>query len=169
MFLYAVWPVIVAGVAVIMDIRSARVDNGWIVFSLCVSLYLTIWREGIWAVPIFFVGSLLPLIILGILFYFRMLGPGDIKLFCVLGGCMGFPSIIWCIIVSFLIGAVISLSILIFYGMFSQRIRYFYEYLQDYLRTGRWKPYYKRGMPLENIHFTVPVFLSVMLYAGGVY
>ena len=82
---------------------------------------------------------------------------------------MGFPSIIWCIIVSFLIGAVISLSILIFYGMFSQRIRYFYEYLQDYLRTGRWKPYYKRGMPLENIHFTVPVFLSVMLYAGGVY
>ena len=68
MFLYAVWPVIVAGVAVIMDIRSARVDNGWIVFSLCVSLYLTIWREGIWAVPIFFVGSLMPLVILGILF-----------------------------------------------------------------------------------------------------
>lgn len=169
MFLYAVWPVIVAGIAVIMDIRSASIDNGWILFSMCVGLYLKIWKDGAQAIPVFCIGSLIPLAVLGILFYFRMLGPGDIKLFCVLGGCMGASSIIWCIVVSFLIGAMISLSILIFYGMFCQRIRYFYEYLQDYLHTGMRKPYYKQGMPLENIHFTVPVFLSVVLYAGGVY
>lgn len=169
MFLYAVWPVIVAGTAVIMDIRSASIDNGWIFFSMCVGLYLKIWKDGLRIIPIFFIGCLIPLAALSILFYFRMLGPGDIKLLCVLGGFMEAPCIIWCIIVSFLIGAMISLSILIFYGMFCRRIRYFYEYLQDYLCTGMRKPYYKRGMPLENIHFTVPVFLSVVLYAGGVY
>lgn len=169
MFLYAVWPVIVAGAAVIMDVRNTSIDNGWILFSMCVGLYLKICIDGLRAIPFFFTGSLIPLAVLGIFFYFRMLGPGDIKLFCVLGGYMGVPSIIWCIIVSFLIGAVISLSILIFYGIFCQRIRYFYEYLQDCLRTGGRKPYYKKGMMLENIHFTVPVLLSVVLYTGGVY
>ena len=29
--------------------------------------------------------------------------------------------------------------------------------------------YYKSGMPLENFHFTVPIFLSALLYAGGAY
>ena len=31
------------------------------------------------------------------------------------------------------------------------------------------RTYYKSGMPLENFHFTVPIFLSALLYAGGAY
>ena len=38
-----------------------------------------------------------------------------------------------------------------------------------YFKTGKREPYYKSGMPLENFHFTVPIFLSALLYAGGVY
>ena len=36
-------------------------------------------------------------------------------------------------------------------------------------KTGKREPYYKSGMPLENFHFTVPIFLSALLYAGGAY
>lgn len=86
-----------------------------------------------------------------------MLGPGDIKLFCALGGIMGVHDIWRCIEFSFLAGAVISLAILIFCGNPAERLRYLTSYLEDYLRTGIRKPYYHRGFALENFHFTIPV------------
>lgn len=167
--MYAIWPVIVAGVSVVMDIREARIDNGWIFFSICMGGILQILQGGADKLFPFAAGTILPFVFLGILFYFRMLGPGDIKLFCALGGVMGIRDIVWCIAVSFLLGAVISVAILIFCGDIRQRFQYFFLYFQDFLHTGKVKPYYRKGMALENFHFTVPVFLSVVLYAGGVY
>ena len=114
---------------------------------------------------VFISGTGIPLVVLGWLFYFRMLGSGDIKLFCVLGGIMGPVHILWCIWYAFLTGGLLSLAILILCGGFSQRI----QYLVKYIRTGERKAYYRNGTAWENIHFTVPVFMSVMLYAGGMY
>lgn len=162
-------PLMVAGTAVIMDLRTARVENGWILFSLAAAFVWHVWQEGMAGVFVFFTGALLPVLILGVLFCFRMLGPGDIKLFCALGGVMGPEAIGKCIFSSFFLGAVISLAILIFCGSFISRIQYLIRYFQDFLRTGEVRPYYRKGMALENFHFTVPVFMSVMLYAGGVY
>lgn len=170
MLFYTGFPVAAAAVAVIMDLRTARVDNGWILFSLGIGLFVRIWVEGIWAVPDFLAGALLPAVLLGGLFYFHMLGPGDIKLFCALGGVIGPGAIVKCMVVSFFIGAGISFAILISNGGIQSRFCYFMHYLQDFARTGERKPYYQKGMSsLENFHFTVPVFLSIALYAGGVY
>lgn len=169
MLIYTVWPAVVAGVSVVMDVRETRIDNGWIIFSLCTGLLLQVYKHGIKAIPLFGAGAILPAMLLGILYYFRMLGAGDIKLFCSLGGMMGIRDITWCIAFSFLIGAALSAAVLAFYGIFFQRFRYFYQYLQEYMRTGYWKPYCKKGIGLENIHFSVPIFLSVILYVGGVY
>lgn len=169
MLLNAGLPLMIAGTAVVMDLRTARVENGWILFSLAVSLLWRVLQEGIFGVSAFLTGTLLPVLVLGVLFYFRMLGPGDIKLFCALGGVMGPEAIGKCILSSFFLGAVISLAILIFCGSFKSRIQYLIRYFQNYFRTGEAGPYYRKGMVLENIHFTVPVFMSVMLYAGGVY
>ena len=94
---------------------------------------------------------------------------GDIKLFCVLGGIMGPVHILWCIWYAFLTGGLLSLAILILCGGFSQRIQYLVKYMKTYIRTGERKAYYRNGTAWENIHFTVPVFMSVMLYAGGMY
>lgn len=98
-----------------------------------------------------------------------MLGPGDIKIFCALGGIMGSAKILWCIWFSFLCGAGISLAVLFCCGGIWQRMAYLATYLMEYLRTGSPKPYYRRESTLENIHFTVPIFMSVMLYTGGLY
>lgn len=163
------FPALIAGTAVVMDLKNMRVDNGWIIFSLCMGLILRLFKEGADALPSFAAGAILPVLLLGILFYFHMLGPGDIKVFCALGGALGVRNIICCIAVSFLTGAVISLAILIFCGGFRQRIQYFCRYFQEYLHTGIVKPYYQKKEAYENIHFTVPIFLSVLLYTGGVY
>ena len=160
---------LVAGTAMLMDLRWMRVDNGWIFCSLVSGLLFQLLTNGIRGIFIFLTGAMAPVVILGILFYFHMIGAGDIKLFCALGGIMGIEKIGICIAVSFVLGAVISLLILVFYCDFFQRIQYFFKYVQDYLYTKEVKPYLKRGMTLENYHFTVSVFMSVLLYTGGMY
>lgn len=159
----------IAGVAVLMDLYEMKIKNTWILISLLAGFLYDICHGG-WNGAAFFIsGAGIPLVILGWLFYFRMLGSGDIKLFCVLGGIMGPVHILGCIWYAFLAGGLISLAILIFCGGFCQRIQYLAEYLNSYIRTGERKSYYRTGTAWENIHFTVPIFMSVMLYAGGMY
>lgn len=159
----------IAGVSVIMDLCRMKVANGWILFSLFSGFLMCFFQEGIRGIGEFAAGAVFPVLILGVLFYFRMIGAGDIKLFCALGGIMGITDVFRCMLVSLFLGAGISLLILIFYGGICCRIRYFIRYFYDLMMTGNLKPYVKKGQSLENFHFTIPIFMSVMLYAGGVY
>ena len=159
----------VAGVAVLMDLCEMRIKNSWIFCSFIMGLICSIWY-GSWRSILFFVtGTAVPLVLLGWLFYFRMLGSGDIKLFCVLGGLMGPYHILWCMWYAILAGAALSLAILLFCGGFYQRLRYLEQYVRQLIQTGKQSPYYRTGTAFENIHFTIPIFMSVMLYTGGIY
>ncbi len=151
-----------------MDISSMRISNGWILCSLLAGLGYVFFGPG-GSLGEYILGILLPMGVLGWMFIFRMLGPGDIKLFCAIGGVIGSGNIWRCMGFSFLTGAVLSLAILLTYGDPVGRIRYFVTYLREVSGSGIKKPYYKRGSALENFHFTVPIFMSVMLYAGGMY
>lgn len=112
----------ITGVAVLMDLYQMKIKNSWILFSMLIGFGYDLWRGG-WNGTAFFIsGTGIPLVVLGWLFYFRMLGSGDIKLFCVLGGIMGPVHILWCIWYAFLTGGLLSLAILILCGGFSQRM-----------------------------------------------
>lgn len=163
MLFYRIFPAIAAGCAALMDIQRAKVDNGWLLFCVLVSLFTRIWKMDVSSLGSWICGLLVPILILGILFIFRMLGAGDIKLLSVIGSMIGPTKILNCISYSFLIGAVISAALMISSGIVCQ------HYISVYFKTGKREPYYKSGMPLENFHFTVPIFLSALLYAGGVY
>ena len=141
MLFYRIFPAIAAGCAALMDIQRAKVDNGWLLFCVLVSLFTRIWKMDVSSLGSWICGLLVPILILGILFIFY----------------------------SFLIGAVISAALMISSGIVCQRILYLLHYISVYFKTGKREPYYKSGMPLENFHFTVPIFLSALLYAGGVY
>lgn len=80
----------IAGVSVIMDLYSMKVKNNWILCSLLAGAGYCFWKSGFAGLIRFVPGALVPLAILGWMFYFRMLGPGDIKVFCALeehGSC----------------------------------------------------------------------------------
>lgn len=163
-------PVVMAAGSMAMDLREGKVDNGWILFCLAIGLLVRLLLEGPGGAFSFLCGAALPLMLLGWLFVFHMLGAGDIKLFCALGGVLGAGNVLKCIICSLFIGAGISAAILISNRNISERFHYFIHYFTDLLQTKERKPYARKGMErLENFHFTVPVFLSVLLYAGGVY
>ena len=153
----------------IMDLRTARIDNGWILFSMAVGAVCCIMEKGIAGMFFYAAGSSIPLILI-ILFGFGMLGAGDIKLFCALGGVMGTGAVFRCILSSFLLGAVFSVLFLITTRSFCERIQYFITYMENCRNAGEIIPYRRKEITApENFHFTVPVFLSVMLYVGGIY
>ena len=67
-----------------MDLYQMKIKNSLILFSMLIGFGYDLWRGG-WNGTAFFIsGTGIPLVVLGWLFYFRMLGSGDIKLFCVL-------------------------------------------------------------------------------------
>lgn len=169
MYFHTAFPVIAAGCAVLMDLRTMKVDNGWLLFCTLFGLLMQITESGIQGLGFWCTGLGFPIILLGALFWFRMLGAGDIKLLSVIGGMIGPYKILHCIWYSALIGAGISVAILILTGNIRQRIYCLILFFQEFRETGERKPYYRKGLHLENFHFTVPIFLSVLLYAGGVY
>lgn len=170
MFFNICFPVTAAAVAAIMDLRTGKVDNGWILFCIVVEISVSFLREGPAGVGKQIMGMLLPALIFAPLFLFHMIGAGDIKLFSVLGGIMGTEKILRCIIYAVGCGAGISIAILILNGDVFSRFWYLREYIREYFQTGKIRPYYRGNVASpENFHFTIPVFMSVVLYAGGVY
>ena len=153
--------VVISAMAVWMDLREEAVDNSWVLFSIMAGFLLQLLEKGPKGMIIFLTGAAVPLILLGILFIFRMLGAGDVKILCALGGIMGPRTVTECIVYSFLFCNKDG---------FRQRILYLYQYMNEFYCTGEIRPYYRKGMKHpENFHFTVPIFLSALLYAGGVY
>lgn len=113
MLFYMIFPAIAAGGAVVMDIQRAKVDNAWLLFCLVISLTVQLMERGTGGFIAWSFGACTPFLVLGWLFLFRMLGAGDIKLFCVMGSVLGPGTILRCIAYSFLIGAVISAALMI--------------------------------------------------------
>ena len=81
MLFYRIFPAIAAGCAALMDIQRAKVDNGWLLFCVLVSLFTRIWKMDVSSLGTWICGLLVPILILWILFIFRMLGAGDILAF----------------------------------------------------------------------------------------
>lgn len=167
--LLALSAAVLATGAFVLDLHRQKVPNIWILIGWAWGLSYQYGVRGWSGVFGFFVGAAVPVLGLFPLFLFRMLGPGDIKILSVLGGLLGCGDVVHLIIISFLLGGVLSLGLLVSCGMLASRIRYFAVYLKTYLKDRKPRPYYRTGEQAENIHFTLPILLGVFLYVGGIY
>lgn len=161
--LYALW-------AMVLDLTRGRISNGYLIFGWAVGL-----TKMLILVPLpdsllqFIGGALLPIILLCILFYFRMMGAGDIKLLSVLGGMLGIRASLSLLVCSFLAGAILSIGILTVHRSWSRRFRFFAHYVYNYKATGIRVPYPTKSIGLDSLHFAVPVFMAVLLWKGGAF
>lgn len=93
---------IMLAMAVAWDLRSGRIPNKlngfWIVYGLLTSLVV----GGIRGLTQGLAGVLIPVLGLMILFHFRVIGAGDIKLLAGVGAFVG-ADVFWIIIYSFLL------------------------------------------------------------------
>lgn len=81
MFLYGELSVVISAMAVWMDLKDASVDNGWILFSFMIGFLIQITENGPKGGVIFLAGVAVPVLLLGILFIFHMIGA-EISSFC---------------------------------------------------------------------------------------
>lgn len=159
----------IAFLGVGMDLFVHKVLNHGILVFVVVGMVYRVWIQGGMGCLGYLRGGMVPLVLLFPLFVFRMLGPGDIKLLSVLGGIMGGEAILKCMMLSFVLGGVLSVAVIALCGNLVERLSYFIEYITQLINTKQIRPYYKAGMQMENIHFCVPILMSVMLYVGGLY
>lgn len=155
--------------AVFSDLLSEKVPNIWIWMGLLAGVCCQVNLHGARGLPVFLMGVLFPMVLLFPLFLFRMMGAGDIKLFAALGGILGCQDVLKGIAWAFLLGAVLSLAFLISCGNLRERFSYFFHYLRVCKLKGSPVPYVNGGGGPEYMHFTVPVLLGILLYAGGFY
>lgn len=160
--------VILTTAAFAADLRKQKIPNIWILTGWILGSGLQMLYNGWTGVLKFFIGAGAPILWLFPLFHFRMLGPGDIKLLSVLGGLLGYCAVGRLTIISFFLGGILSLGLLINSGTMEFRFRYFANYFRMYLKDQKHRPYYKVGAQAENFHFTLPILLGVFLYVGGV-
>lgn len=158
--LYAFW-------AMILDLARSKIGNQYLIFGWLVGAVMAFIRAGAGGLPDYLGGAILPIILLFILFYFRMMGAGDIKLLSVLGGMVGIRASVSLLICSFLAGAILSIGILTYRKSWSRRFRFLIRYVHNYMVTGLCVPYRPEKINRDSLHFALPVFAAVLMWKGG--
>ena len=153
--------------AVDMDLRTAKVENSWILCSAVLMAAMKIAGCGTKALPAMALGSAVPVILLWPLFRIRALGAADCKLLSALGLLLGPEAVFRCMLRTFLIGGLLAGALMASNGTAKERFRYLKQYAEKGFCTGQWPPYRRKEFRAENLHMTVPLLLAVLLWAGG--
>ena len=157
----------IGAMAVLWDFYARRIPNALIGTGLMAGIAWQWSANGPPGIPDFIGGSMMPVILLGILHYFRMIGAGDLKYLMVTGGFLGTCQSVKCIFVSILIAAVISVLAVIKYRILQERLSLLFQYIREFFHTGIWKPYIAEGENPAYLHLSLPIFLGSMLVTGG--
>ncbi len=153
--------------AVMCDLRSRRIPNELVAGGLILGGAYQWSVRGLGGVGIFLQGALVPLVALGLLHAFRLIGAGDVKLLMMAGGFLGPGGSVKCILCSFLAAGALALPALRKRGLLAQRMRYLAEYVRHYRQGGAWSPYIAPGENAAYVHFSIPVLVGSFLVMGG--
>lgn len=158
---------------IIMTVRAVRLTRMWLpddpVIAEIIRKSAGIQIPAGWKIVLLTIrdavfGGMIPGLLLGWLYYFRMIGGADIKLLMILGILTGARNSFACVWRTALFGAVISVGIIAAYRSGSERLQYLGDYVGRYLRTGGREAYRQTGSWISgaNLHLSVPVLMAVL-------
>jgi len=128
-------------IAVISDLRSYRIYNLPIAIGLSAGLILNFIVGGFEGFLLSLLASVIPALLLIALFALRMLGAGDIKLFCAIGAIMGIRFVLYAMAFSFLAGGVMAIGLMLVRGNMKQRLAHIATYIKTIFFTHSFMPY----------------------------
>jgi Flp pilus assembly protein protease CpaA len=154
-----------------MDYRSGRVPNKLVLSILMTGWIFGVYNEGIMGLIGYLRASMAVLAVFYPLYKIGTIGAGDIKLFSVTAGYLPGKAVIFFLMYSLLIAGIISVFKLLKGKNGRKRLYYSCSYIAEVLKTGKWQPYFKDAAEKRQagICLSGPVFLSILLYLGGVY
>lgn len=95
--------------AMILDVRTWRIPNSFIVLCSITASYLLVSEMGVWGCAYFAGRFLLTVVCLYPVYLVGGIGAGDIKLFGVMSTLMTLKDILWVIIVSIVMGVSVGI------------------------------------------------------------
>lgn len=137
-----------------MDLKTYKVKNALVLLLFLSSVVLRYIQDGLLGVGRGLVQMLFFFLILLPVFAFRALGAADIKILLSLSVLFPLQNIISIFCSSVFIGLIFSILKCIFQK--PKSIRYFLFYFSPF----------KDKSEYHQIHFTIPIFISVVLYGG---
>jgi prepilin peptidase CpaA len=158
---------ITAAGAVVMDLAWRKILNEYLLAAAAASFVELIISMDAEKSLDFMLGCLVPGLLLSIMFYFRMMGAGDIKLLMLLGGMVGHENVLGFLLAVSVAGAVLAGIMMTIYGNWRTRFSYFKEYLLCCFKTQKRFSYRGEWQRGASIHFTIPVCIGVLLWIGG--
>lgn len=123
-----------------MDIKSFKISNRIILSGILTGLIINFHEVGWYGIIQCFCGVVTPVILLFLLFLFKVLGAGDIKLFSVIGSFLGITFVLQSIVLSFFIAAILSVIHLIKYRQAFDRLQHLVNYFQTMYQRYKTKP-----------------------------
>lgn len=160
--------------AAILDFYRGKIPNILILAGCCYGMIRLVYYQDVFS---HILGILFPIIALFPLYKIGTIGAGDIKLFSMMGFYFTFMENLYCIFIAFVIGAIVSAISFIRYDNFLERMTYLFSYLKECFFTGHFRYYYldsegkqsPHSMECKSkIHLAIPIFISALLYVGGV-
>lgn len=132
---------VVLALAVAGDILRYRISNAVVAAGLSAGFLINILTCGMDGLLKALAGALLPAVLLFVLFALRMLGAGDIKLFCTIGAVMGAEFIAYAIALSFISGGVMALILMLARGNLKRRLTFAAAWVKTVLFSQTFIPY----------------------------
>lgn len=159
-------------VGLVQDIFSYKVKNKTILLGLIMGSLFLILNKDLNSTLNSIIGMMVPILILSPLFLFRMLGAGDIKLFSVIGLFLGAIAVTRIMLVSIVIGGILSFIKLVKNKNIKHRVNYFIHYMRGIYNGGSVEYYDAKTDNYKNaLHFTIAIFMSLchhIIFDGGV-
>lgn len=148
-------------IAVVQDMHGLKVSNRLILLGFCAAVPLRIMWGGVenivWALP----NIILPVVILYLFYLSGALGAADIKLFSLVGSFISLKELIYCVGISFVLGALFSLAKMLHDRTFQARmtmgLMYIYAVMQGEIRA------YEMVDDENVIHFSAMILFGVMI------
>ncbi len=153
-------------IAVVEDLCTDRIPNRWICLGLAAGILFLIlpWTSIGWTG--FLAGLMIPVFIGWLPFRMGAIGAGDVKLLLVVGCLSGGRDVFYCIFLSFLFAAGISLGKLLSLRQFKSSLMLCFQYFQSILLQRKVELYPDRHRKGHTIHFSVAVFFGYAAWWG---
>lgn len=150
--------------AVRADVSSEKIPNRLVLTGWGMGILYQIFSTGTSGVFCGLLGALFPILVLFLFFMFGVLGAGDIKLLSAVGTFYGIFPMTRLLIFIFGVGALLSLVYMLKNRIFLNRFSYLWNFIR--WKRGSGERYYdvKRDGKQPVIHFSIAIFLGVILW-----
>lgn len=155
--------------ALVSDIKTKKIKNAIVVPFILYGLLWNLYNFKLTGLTNSLLGIVFPIIVLFPFFYLKMLGAGDVKLFCAIGAINGIQFVINNMICSFLAGGIIALLLILVRKNLLQRLGKLFIYLKFCILSKTIQPYEKgitTGTGSFRFAFAVMIGLLVQNYLG---